>query len=181
MGELSDMTNFQQLALEHLDAAFNLARWLTHRDEDAQDVVQEAYLRATRFYGGFRGGDFKAWLMSIVRNTCYTWLKKNRPAKKPESLDEAIHAVIAPETDQPESFLMQKADVAMVREELETLPVEFREVIVLREFEGMSYKEIADITDVALGTVMSRLSRARKILEDRLKARLRKEVGLGVS
>ncbi len=175
------MKNFQRLALEHLDSAFNLARWLTHHDDDAQDVVQEAYLRATRFHTSFHGGDFRAWLMSIVRNTCYTWLKKNRPAERPQFLDDELHAVPAPEADQPEALLMQRADIAMVRQELEALPIEFREVIVLREFEGMSYKQIADITDVALGTVMSRLSRARKILEDRLRARVLKEVGLGVS
>ena len=175
------MQGFERMALEHLNGAFNLARWLTGNEEDAEDVVQEAYLRAARFFGNYRGGDGRAWLMAIVRNTCYSWLKKNRPMEKQESLDEEVHQPAGREGDQPEAALIQRAELAMVREELETLPVEYREVIVLREFEGMSYKEIADVADVAIGTVMSRLARARKMIEEKLKARVRKEVGHGVS
>lgn len=150
--------------MPHFDAAYNLARWLTRSGADADDVVQEAYLRAFTFRESFRGGDARAWLLSIVRNTCYTWLRKNRPYDLMAALDESLP--IAVETSTPETLHLRAADTESVREALEKLPVEFREVLVLREMEGLSYKEIADASGLAIGTVMSRLSRARRRLHD---------------
>jgi RNA polymerase sigma-70 factor, ECF subfamily len=168
------VTRFEDSALPHLDAAYNLARWLVKNDHDAEDVVQEAFLRAFKFYGSFRGGNFRTWLLTIVRHTCYTWLKENRSPGNVLPFDEAIHGdVIAPNNQEME--MMKNADVQMLREAVQQLPVEFRETLVLREMEGLSYKEIADLANVPLGTVMSRLARARKWLQDRLVTRLKKE------
>jgi RNA polymerase sigma-70 factor (ECF subfamily) len=145
-----------------LDAAYNLARWLTRDDRDAEDVVQEACLRAFRFFDSFHGGDSRAWLLTIVRHTCYTWLRKNR-AHELVTFDEELDGV---ETGlNPEELLLQNADQQLLRKAVEELPIEFREVIILRELEGLSYKEIANVTGVPLGTVMSRLARARKRLQ----------------
>ena len=153
---------FEQTVLAHLDAAYNLARWLTRDDRDADDVVQEAYLRAYQFFDGFHGGSSRAWLLTIVRHTCYTWLRKNRV---PESVafDEELDCIES--ADNTEELLQQSADRQVLRQALEELPVEFREVIVLRELEDLSYKEIAGIVGVPLGTVMSRLARARHRLQ----------------
>ncbi len=158
---------FEQSILPHMDAAYNLARWLTRNDLDAQDVVQEAYLRAFKFFAGFRGGDGRSWLLRIVRNTCYTWLEKNQRAEAtmtPE--DEALDC--ASNTPAPDTLLLQEADSVLLRRAIEELPVEFREALIMRELEGLSYKEIADIAGVPLGTVMSRLARARRLLRQRL-------------
>ncbi len=150
--------------LPHLDAAYNLARWLTHNDQDAEDVVQEAYLRALRFFESFRGGDGRPWLLAIVRNACYDWLRRRGPIDLATPFDEEIHSSDAsPQT--PETELLRRADREAVRRALEGLPVAWREVLVLREFEGLSYKEIAGIAGVPIGTVMSRLARARARLE----------------
>lgn len=149
--------------MPHFDAAYNLARWLTRRAEDADDVVQEAYLRAFTFFDGFRGGDGRAWLFTIVRNTCYTWLRKNHGQELMTEFDETLHSEPA---ESPETQQLRRADSEMVRESLNKLPAEFREVLVLREMEGLSYKEIAGITGIAIGTVMSRLSRARRRLHE---------------
>lgn len=172
MQEQNKLARFEQVVLPHLDAAYNLARWLTRNDSDAEDMAQEALLRAFKFFGGFHGGDSRAWLLTIVRNTCYTWLQQNRAHELTTPFDEEVHSV---EGDNPETILLEGADRHMLKQALEELPVEFREVIILRELEGLSYKEIANIVDVPVGTVMSRLARARKRLHLRLTAR-REEV-----
>jgi RNA polymerase sigma-70 factor (ECF subfamily) len=163
--DASKLARFEQAAMPHFDAAYNLARWLTRSAGDADDVVQEAYLRAFTFFDSFRGGDGRAWLFSIVRNTCYTWLRKNRAQEMMTEFDEALHSA---ETASPEALQLRRADTEMVREGLGKLPAEFREVLVLREMEDLSYKEIADVTGLPIGTVMSRLARARKRLHDHL-------------
>jgi RNA polymerase sigma factor (sigma-70 family) len=155
--------NFEEAVMPHLDAAYNLARWLMRNEHDAQDMVQEAYLRALRFFGGFHGTDARAWLLTIVRNTCYTWLKRN---KAPEFSCDFEEVVMTKESDEldPESTHELKVQTQLINEAIEKLPVEFREVVILRELEELSYKEIAAITGIPIGTVMSRLSRARKRL-----------------
>jgi RNA polymerase sigma-70 factor, ECF subfamily len=165
--ESGDLPNFERAVLPHLDAAYNLARWLTRNEQDAQDVVQEAYLRAFRFFPGFRGGDARAWLMKIVRNTCYSWLRANRPLQDATEFDENLcppdyHA------PNPEEIVVQNDSSALVRKALENLPTSFREVLILREIEGMSYREIAFISGMPAGTVMSSLSRARGRLRQAL-------------
>ena len=151
---------FEQAMLPHLDAAYNLARWLTENDADAQDVVQEAYLRALRFFGGFRGGDARPWLLAIVRHQCFTWLESRRGRQPSAALDEMVddHAPC------PVEVLVSVENRREVREAIARLPVEYREVLVLREIEGLSYKEIGVVTELPPGTVMSRLSRARERL-----------------
>ena len=155
-----DNQTFEQALLPHLDAAYNLARWLMRNEQDAQDVAQEAYLRAFRFFPGFRGGDARAWLLKIVRNTCYTWLHANRPLQGAAEFDESL---FQPDScpPSPEEAVLQNDRDTLVRKALEKLSPNFREVLILRELEGMSYREIADITGMPAGTVMSSLSRAR--------------------
>jgi RNA polymerase sigma-70 factor, ECF subfamily len=158
---------FEQKVLPHLDAAYNLARWLAGNDHDAQDVAQEASLRAFKFFGSFRGDEPRAWLLAIVRNTFYTWLRKNRrPEKVVEIDDETLD--IEDSSANLEAANPQFMDANAVRRAIADLPVEFREIVVLREMEGFSYKEIADLADVPIGTVMSRLARARKLLQKSL-------------
>ena len=151
---------FEEEVLPHLDAAYNLARWLTGNKADAEDVVQEAYLRAFRFFAGFRGGNGRSWLLKIVRNTCYTWLQINRPLQDGSEFDENV---CPPDSraSNPEEILLQNDSRILLKKALEKLPSNFREVLVLRELEGMSYKEISEVTGMPPGTVMSRLSRAR--------------------
>jgi RNA polymerase sigma-70 factor (ECF subfamily) len=163
--ELEDRARFEQLVLPHVDAAFNLARWLLRGRIDAEDVAQEALLRACRFFRGFHGGDARAWLLQIVRNTCYTWLEKNRPMELSTEFDEEIHLQACAT---PENLAMAGDDRQRLILALETLPPRFREVLVLRELEGCSYKEIAAITSLPIGTVMSSLSRARRQLHSAL-------------
>ena len=158
------LQNFEGATLPHLGAAYNLARWLTRNETDAEDVVQEAYLRAYKHFGGFHGGDGRPWLLAIVRNTCYTWMQHNRSPELMVPLDDDLHEIESKDLN-PEALLLQSADTQMVRQALEELPIEFREVIVLRELEGLSYKQIADVAEIPLGTVMSRLARARKRLQ----------------
>jgi RNA polymerase sigma-70 factor (ECF subfamily) len=158
---------FEQTVLPHLDAAYNLARWLAGNDHDAQDVAQEASLRAFRFFASFRGGDARAWLLAIVRNTFYSWLRKNRPPENTVEMDDETMAAADASTN-AEAFSPQFADAATVRLAVAELPVEFREIVILREMEGFSYKEIADLAGVPIGTVMSRLARARALLRKRL-------------
>jgi RNA polymerase sigma-70 factor (ECF subfamily) len=160
---------FNDAVLPHLDAAYNLARWLTRNDHDAEDVVQEASLRAFKYWAGISHRDSRSWLLAIVRNTFYTWLRQRLPdahAFTDADLAEAAEAAGADdENPNPETAALQGADREMLKAALEELPVEFREAIVLREMEGLSYKEIADIANVPVGTVMSRLARARKRLQ----------------
>jgi RNA polymerase sigma-70 factor (ECF subfamily) len=165
MLQQDQLPSFEQAVMPHLDAAYNLARWLTHNVEDAEDAVQDAYLRAFRFFPGFRGGDARPWLMKIVRNTCYTWLHSNRPLQQAAEFDELL---FPPDTHapNPEQAALQNSDGALVRQALEQLPPKFRELLVLREIEGLSYREIAEITGTPAGTVMSGLSRARAQLRE---------------
>ena len=171
LADSEEQQRFEALVVPHLDAAHNLARWLVRRDAEAQDLAQEAMLRAYRFFGGFRGGDPRAWLLKIVRNTCYTWLANARGAGQDEEFDEAQH-VVAEET--PESLAIAGAERERLARALEGLPPRSREVLVLRELEGCSYKEIAEITGVPIGTVMSSLSRARDRLQKALGGGVRK-------
>jgi RNA polymerase sigma-70 factor (ECF subfamily) len=156
---------FERAVLPHLNAAYNLARWLTRNEADAEDVVQEAFLRAFRYFGGYTGGDSgKAWLLSIVRHSCFTWLAKNRPAELGPLDDGVAETLVAggrDEPDTPERSLLAADERAILDRLIEKLPPEFREVVILRELEELSYREIAEITAVPIGTVMSRLARAR--------------------
>jgi RNA polymerase sigma factor (sigma-70 family) len=160
--------------LSHLNAAYNLARWLTRNDTDAEDVVQEAYLRAFKHLRSFHGSDSRPWLLAIVRNTFYTWLQQNRAPERQIPFDEEIH-IAEDDHLNPEALLLQKANNQSVRQAIEELPDEFREVIVLRELEGLSYKQIADVTEIPVGTVMSRLARGRRRLEQNLSQMVRQE------
>jgi RNA polymerase sigma-70 factor, ECF subfamily len=161
--------NFERAVLPHMSAAYNLARWLTRNDADAEDVVQEACLRAFRYYAGFTGESPKAWLLTILRNTCFSWLAKNRPADL-APLDDVVSDSVAladeggPQT--PEREFLAADDRGRLDRLIAGLPAEFREVIVLREQEELSYREISEITAVPVGTVMSRLARARARLRE---------------
>lgn len=163
---------FEQLVLPHLDAAVNLARWLLRNRADAEDVVQEAMLRAFRFFERFRGGDARAWLLQIVRNCCYSWLQKNRPSDLMDEFDEELH--LLPSLT-PEALAAQADERRRLMQALEFLPPRWREVLVLRELEGCSYKEIGEITGIPIGTVMSTLSRARGRLQQTLSGTAAKE------
>ena len=165
---------FEQMFLPHLDAAHNLARWLTRNGHDAEDLVQESYLRAFRFFGGFKGGDSRSWLLTIVRNTCYSWLQRTRRQELETVFDEEVHTSDA-QVFSPEKPLLANADGRMLQQAMEELPVTFREILVLRELEGLSYKEISDIAGVPIGTVMSSLARARKRLRQNLLKAMKKE------
>jgi len=149
--------------MPHLDAAYNLARWLAGNDHDAADIVQDASVRAFRFAAQCRGENARAWLLTIVRNTAFTWLKKNRP-RAVVSIDDDEMAEIEDTNRAADSF--HGADANVLRAALEALPLEFREALVLRELEGCSYKEIAEVAGVPVGTVMSRLARARRQLQN---------------
>ena len=156
----AEVDGLAELLLSHLDSAYNLARWLVRNSDDAEDVVQEAYLRAFQYVAGFRGGNARAWLLTIVRNTSYRWLRKTRAYERVVQFDEEAH-ISDGGTTNPEELLLQNADGRLVEKTLSELPVRYREILVLRELEGLSYKEIADIMGVPMGTVMSTLSRAR--------------------
>lgn len=160
-------TRFEERVLPHLDAAYNLARWLTRDDADAQDVVQEAMLRAFRYFNSFHGGDARVWLLAIVRNTYYSLRTKTPPDSMHEAFDDDVHTM-TDEQPTPEARALLALDVGSLQVALENLPHPLREAIVLRELEECSYKEIAAITGQKIGTVMSRLARAR----ERLKAEL---------
>jgi len=178
---------FQQVALPHLNAAYNLARWLTRNDHDAEDIVQEAYLRAFKFFDGFHGEDARAWLLAVVRNTTYTWLQQRREHSLDTPFEEDLHSpdesrsvdALGQLNSDPESILAQRDDRRLLNRALEQLPVEFREVLVLRELEDLSYKEIASIASIPIGTVMSRLARGRKLLGECLR-RIEKESSDGL-
>jgi len=166
--------NFEKIILPHLGAAYNLARWLTRNDQDAEDMVQEACLRAFRFFGSFRNGDARIWLLKIVRNTCYTQLLKNRSRKPATTFDEEIHSDEG-DSLSPEALLLRSVDTKLLRQALEELPLTFRNVLVLRELEGLSYSEIAEVSNIPLGTVMSSLSRGRERLRQSLTVLLKKD------
>jgi RNA polymerase sigma-70 factor (ECF subfamily) len=174
---------FEATVLPHLDAAYNLARWLTRSPDDAEDVVQEACLRALRYHRGFHGESARAWLLTIVRNTCFTWLRNNRNRQevplfdddRADDQEDGGGAVGSAADDDPETIVIQSADRALLNRLIGELPLPFREVLVLRELEDLSYKEIADVAAVPVGTVMSRLSRARRLLQRAYVARTTKE------
>ena len=166
--------SFEAMMLPHLDAAYNLAKWLVRNEQDAQDVVQEAFLRAFKSFGGFHGSNGRAWLLTIVRNTSYTLLKKNRVADLTTPFDEEIHASDH-ESVSAATILERSEDANLIREAMDELPAEFREILTLRHQEDLSYKEIADIAQIPRGTVMSRLARARVKLKERLAARIDKD------
>jgi RNA polymerase sigma-70 factor (ECF subfamily) len=167
-------TTFEALMLPHLDAAHNFAKWLLRNEQDAQDVVQEAFLRAFQSFGGFHGSNGRAWLLAIVRNTAYTLLKKNRAVNVTTTFDEEIHAA-SHESVSPATILEHAEDAELIRKAMEKLPTECREILTLRHQEGLSYKEIADIAQIPPGTVMSRLARARAKLRECLAVRIGKE------
>ena len=169
---VQDRDQFDQLVLPHLRGAFNLARWLLRSREDAEDVTQEALLRAYRFFSGFRGSDARAWLLQIVRNTCYTWMEKNSSMGSRVEFDESLHLSPLPG---PEAQAVSGSERERLTRALAQLSPRSREVIVLRELEGCSYKEIAAITAMPIGTVMSTLARARERLQDLLASPERKE------
>ena len=165
--ESSQLARFEAVVLPHLNAAYTLARYLMRNDDDAQDVAQEALLRALKYFNGFRGGDPRSWVLAIVRNTCRSWHRTRRPDALAVEFDEELHSEAAA-GDQPDAALLRAASQEMVQRAIAELPLALREVIVLREIEGLSYKEIADVADIPLGTVMSRLSRARERLQGAL-------------
>jgi RNA polymerase sigma-70 factor (ECF subfamily) len=164
LGDPDRLLRFEHAILPHLSTAYNFARWLTGNDHDAEDVVQEAFLRALAYFSTFRGDDGRAWLLGTVRNTCYTWLKKNRGHQPAVVFEEALHSGTG-DAPTPELMLERAEDAALVRQGLAELPPQFREVIVLRELENFNYQEIATVLDIPLGTVMSRLARARGRLQ----------------
>lgn len=176
---MEETPRFEQLILPHLDAAYNLARWLLSNDHDAEDAVQEAYLRAYKAFTGFHGENGKAWLMTIVRNVCFTQLKKKSGREPAVSFDEEVHGVLEA-TPQSDAALLKQTNSEWLRQALEQLPTDFREVIVMHELEDMPYKEIAAVVGVPIGTVMSRLARARKRLQQALLELARKESSHGL-
>jgi len=163
----SQSRRFQEIALPHLDAAYNLARWLARNDADAQDIVQEAFLRAFKSFSGFRGASGRPWLLAIVRNTCYTWLRQHRRA---HPVDRDAN---------PEAILAASEERRLFDAALDKLPIEFREAVVLRDVEELSYKEIAAVAAIPIGTVMSRLARGRRMLYAEL-TRMREGGGHGM-
>jgi RNA polymerase sigma-70 factor (ECF subfamily) len=178
---MARLARFEAQVLPHLDAAYNLARWITRNDHDAEDVVQEAFLRAMRYFDGMKGAEARPWLLAIVRNTCYTWLEKNRPGDLVGLDDAAPFAAdtrslhdASPDDGNPEVVLLQSANRKLVNQALEELPVGYREVVVMREIEDLSYKEIATVAGIPLGTVMSRLARGRELLRRAIDNRMRR-------
>jgi RNA polymerase sigma-70 factor, ECF subfamily len=153
--------SFDEIILPHLDAAHNLARWLMRSGDDAEDVVQEAYMRAFRYFGTFRGGNARAWLLTIVRTTAFRWLHKNHAQQLTTEFNEDEHGE-GRDAVTPETLLLQRADTQLLEQAMDHLPIRLREVLTLRELEGLSYKEIAEVVGVPVGTVMSTLFRARE-------------------
>ena len=168
-----DRRSFDEVAMPHLDAAYNLARWLCGNGEDADDITQEAFLRAFRFFHTFRGDDARTWILKIVRNTFYSFWRQGRRHGTALEFDEEIHSIegeshfahgFGRSDLDPESLLRNAQDIRMLERAIESLPVEFREALVLREIEELSYKQIAGALDIPIGTVMSRLARGRQLL-----------------
>jgi RNA polymerase sigma-70 factor (ECF subfamily) len=165
MDESSKLALFEKTVVPHLKAAFNLAAWMIRNPHDAEDLVQESYIKAFRYFEGFKGGDGRAWVLAIVRNTCLTWLRQKGAGAPTQLFDERLHTG-AGQWSNPEETLLNQSDAARLRECIEALPLEYREALVMRELEELSYKEIAEMAAVPMGTIMSRLSRARKRLQD---------------
>jgi RNA polymerase sigma-70 factor (ECF subfamily) len=159
------LTLFEEVALPHLDAVHNFARWLMRNDDEAQEVVQETFLRALRYFDSYKGSDAKAWLFAIVRNTCFTWRSRKRQNGATESFDEGTHRPQTGERDQ-EQQMIDAGQMVTLRDCIEMLPPEYREVLIMRELEEMSYRQISEAIAAPLGTVMSRLSRARRQLAE---------------
>jgi RNA polymerase sigma-70 factor (ECF subfamily) len=157
-------TRFEEAVLPQLDAAYNLARWLTRNGTDAEDVVQEACERALKYFSAFRGSDAKAWFLTIVRHACYDWLKRNRPSEIVSGDGQALEEAPDPAAT-PEQMVVRNASAAALNEAIAALPLGYREVLILRELEELPYKEIARVVDIPIGTVMSRLARARGLLQ----------------
>ena len=162
---MSDASRFAELCLPHLDSAYNLARWLTRDTQDAQDVVQDACVRALKYVGSLHGNDGRAWFLTIVRNAFYDWLARNRPAEVVHDENDTVDAAADLATPGPEQVALRNAELRVLGDALAALPAQYREVLVLRELEELSYKEIASIVDIPIGTVMSRLARARGMLQ----------------
>ena len=162
---MSDLSRFEELVLPHLDAAHNLARWLTRNPDDAEDVAQEACVRALKYIDALHGNDARAWFLTIVRHAFYDWCKRNRPAEIARDDGTAIEMAIDDAAVDPEQAALRSADSRMLANAVAELPLAYREVLILRELEELSYKEIAHIADIPIGTVMSRLARARGLLQ----------------
>jgi RNA polymerase sigma-70 factor (ECF subfamily) len=171
MDEVSKLELFEQTIVPHLNAAHSLARWLTRHQQDAEDIVQEAYLRAFRFFDGFHGGDGKAWILAVVRNTHLTWRGRQSGAESASvEFDEHVHR--ATEKDEnAEEALIRDSKIESLRDCVEGLPAEYREVVLMREMQELSYREISEVAEIPIGTVMSRLSRARMRLLDCMEAK----------
>ena len=167
-------TAFEHAMLPHLDAAYNLARWLMRNEHDAGDCVQDAYLRAFRAFDRFRGGDGKPWLLTIVRNVCYSRLRRVRQVEPPNVFDEAVHGIVDEPAERAER-LRREASLELLHQTIADLPESMREVIVLHDLERLSYKEIATVVGIPLGTVMSRLARARMRLQQEMLRRIDEE------
>jgi RNA polymerase sigma-70 factor (ECF subfamily) len=165
LGGRGDVRFDVRFLVEHLDAAYNLARWLMRNEAEAEDSVQEAYLRALSHFASFRGGDGRAWLLTIVRNICYNRLKQKSAYSQNTDFNDAVHSASGRQTPNPETVMLQAERTELVRKSLAELPPEYREILILRELEQFSYREIADIAGIPLGTVMSRLSRGRQQLQ----------------
>ena len=159
---MTDRARYEALVLPHIDAAYNLARWLTRNDHDADDVLQEAMLRAYRHFDGLRG-EARPWLLAIVRNSCWTWLRANRPAEVAAADDE-----VESDAPGPEALAAREFDRRALNDAIAALPLPFREALVLRELEDLPYKDIARIAGIPIGTVMSRIARARRLLAQAL-------------
>lgn len=166
---------FDEVVLPHLGDALSLARWLSGSVADGEDVVQEAAIRAYTAIGSFRDGSPKAWFLTIVRNTAFSWLRKNRPRALLVTDDDTMFERAQDEGPSPEAALISKADTKTVQDAIAALPLAYREIIVLREIDELSYREIAEVTGLPIGTVMSRLSRARGLLLERLGAAIKQQ------
>jgi RNA polymerase sigma factor (sigma-70 family) len=166
--QVDERRRFEDVMLPHINAAYNLARWLTQDEHAAEDVVQEAYFRAARYFASFRGGDGRPWLLGVVRRTAFDWFSDHR-GKGAVTFDEDLHDRGDNSSD-PFQVAIRKSDQLSVRRALEELPLPLREVLVLRELEGMTYQQIATSIEVPIGTVMSRLKRGRAQLQWRLAA-----------
>jgi RNA polymerase sigma-70 factor, ECF subfamily len=162
---LSEHTRFEELVLPHLDAGYNLARWLTRNVNDAEDVVQDACMRALKYVGSLRDGDARAWFLTVVRHAFYDWCKRNRPAEIIKDDGTAIDMAAADSSMDPERIAQRSSESRLLADMMAELPLAYREVLILRELEELSYKEIARIADIPVGTVMSRLARARALLQ----------------